>query len=90
MPFEVKYLFKIQCIEIKAFYVVDKSPPMHLENACQQPLGGSVVVPSKSLVSPSVVSVLIEAASEMSFHPDARLAILTGLRRKFKIPKNSF
>ena len=57
----------------------DKLPPMHLENACQQPLGGSVVVPSKSLVSPSVVSVLMEAASEMSFHPDARLAILTGL-----------
>ena len=54
---------------------------MHLENECQHPLGGSAVVPNRSLVSPSVVSVLIEAASEISFHPDARLAILTGLQK---------
>ena len=52
---------------------------MHRENVCQQPLGGSVPPVSRSLVSPSVVSVLIDAASARSFQPEARLATLTGL-----------
>ena len=52
---------------------------MHRENVCQHPFGGSVPPVSRSLVSPSVVSVLMDAASARSFQPEARLATLTGL-----------